>query len=231
MTRLPDVWPYSLNLHAETVWDAFFIHSLLLDCSERAVSLELAQDAPMQAVWLSNGGVQLWLVLGKNYGTTLAICAVRWMVALVSSYCFPSVFNLTIKTGALRAVVTDGVTLGHPCCSVHDCQEPLPMQCHKHCRRHQHLNSECAVTACYDHAEPGHQTCSMPDHYALEMCGVEAHTAMFQLRQGLKRLKVYHPESTLADEAPGDAFANGEITEIATEAHPNKPEGGNQKAP
>jgi hypothetical protein len=62
---------------------------------------------------------------------------------------------------------------------------------------------------------------------------VEAHTAMFQLRRRLERLKIYHPEDEPSSGQSGDdasaALADGEIVEVNAEGHPDKPEGGNRR--
>lgn len=132
----------------------------------------------------------------------------------------------------LRAVVTDGVTLGHPCCGVHDCKEPLRSQRNRHCEAHRYKDSECAVVGCANDASPMHTTCAEPDHRGLEARGVEAHTAMFQLRRRLERLKVYHPEddsSPLDVQDAGEALAEGEVVEIEANGHPDKPESGNRR--
>jgi hypothetical protein len=139
------------------------------------------------------------------------------------------------STGSLRAAVTDGVTIGHPCCGFHDCKEPLTTQRDKHCCHHQHLNNTCAVTTCSNNTDGRHQTCSQPGHRILETRGVEAHTALFQLRRRLERLKIYHPgdetSSSHSEDNAAAALADGEVVEIEAEVqgHPDKPEAGNQK--
>ncbi|KZP09060.1 hypothetical protein FIBSPDRAFT_668103, partial [Athelia psychrophila] len=79
-------------------------------------------------------------------------------------------------------MVSDGVTLGHPCCSVHDCKVPLRLQCNHHCKIHQDKNTMCAIIGCSNCAVPKDSTCTEADHRKLEMQGVEAHTAIFKLR-------------------------------------------------
>lgn len=132
----------------------------------------------------------------------------------------------------LRSAVTDGVALGHPCCGVHDCKELLRSQRNHHCDDHKDKDSMCAIITCSNRIEPKHTTCSEPEHRKLETRGVEAHTAMFQLRRRLERLKIYHPDDeqdTLETDDGGTAMAAGEVFEIAAEDHPSKPETGNQK--
>lgn len=132
----------------------------------------------------------------------------------------------------LRSAVTDGITIGHPCCAVHDCKEPLLSQRNQHCEIHRDRDSMCAIIGCPNRASPGHSTCAVIDHRKLETRGVEAHTAMFQLRRRLERLKIYQPDShsdTVEAEDGNTALAAGEVVEITTDDHPNKPESGNQR--
>lgn len=49
VSRLPRPWGHSLELRTETVWDAFFLNALILDCHERGETLELANNVPNQA--------------------------------------------------------------------------------------------------------------------------------------------------------------------------------------
>ena len=89
--------------------------------------------------------------------------------------------NIAFISGALRAVVTDGITIGHPCCGEHNCKVPLKSQHDHYCPEHQAMGYKrhCAVTGCTQDAEGHHQTCDTPEHRALETCGVESHTVMF----------------------------------------------------
>lgn len=132
----------------------------------------------------------------------------------------------------LRSAVTDGITLGHPCCGVHDCKEPLRSQRAHHCETHRDNDSKCAVIDCTNDASPKHATCENPEHRGLETSGVEAHTAMFQLRRRLERLKIYHPEDvddTRYAEGADKTLAAGEVVELEADDHPDKPENGNRK--
>ncbi|KAJ8090069.1 hypothetical protein PM082_018649 [Marasmius tenuissimus] len=69
----------------------------------------------------------------------------------------------------LHAVVTDGVTIGRPCCKVHNCTQPLiNNQAHYCCIHEELLHNTCVVNGCINQARPGCQTCSVPEHIALE---------------------------------------------------------------
>ena len=76
----------------------------------------------------------------------------------------------------------------------------------------------CCITSCDRPVEQGYQTCTMPDHRALEKRGIEEHSAMFQLRKRLERRR-----TTLIDDSmspnqqevdPLTALANDDAVEM-----------------
>ncbi|KAJ7839792.1 hypothetical protein B0H13DRAFT_1521182, partial [Mycena leptocephala] len=78
--------------------------------------------------------------------------------------------------------VTDGVTVGHACCGVHDCQIPLTSQRAWFCPSHADLLFICAVTGCENKAEVGWRTCSDRAHRGFEENRRAQGKAMFMLR-------------------------------------------------
>lgn len=87
----------------------------------------------------------------------------------------------------LSACVTDGVTVGHACCSVHDCKVPLASQRHHFCPDHEYLRFVCRVDSCTNAASTGFLTCTEPSHRAFEKSKELKRSAMFQLKSRLKR--------------------------------------------
>lgn len=69
----------------------------------------------------------------------------------------------------MSAAVTDGVTVGHPCCAEHECKIPLSNTHNEYCEEHQHLGRLCCVNGCTDRRENGHKTCTMTDHRQQEV--------------------------------------------------------------
>jgi len=109
----------------------------------------------------------------------------------------------------LRSVVTDGVTIGHPCCGEHDCTIPLVSVKDRFCPEHQHLNFVCSVTTCFDPIEPGFLTCSLPEHRKVQSYNEFRYKAMFQLKDRLTNLKISQP----IDSIPSSANVKEGITE------------------
>ena len=81
----------------------------------------------------------------------------------------------------------DGVTVGRPCCKVHDCEGYLPTQKAHYCTEHAALEQQCVVDDCQELADSQFRTCSQPSHRKLE--DMDGRSALFQLRRRLERLK------------------------------------------
>ncbi|TFK59183.1 hypothetical protein BDN72DRAFT_906089 [Pluteus cervinus] len=98
---------------------------------------------------------------------------------------------------SFRAVVTDGITLGHPCCKVHNCPNPLPNNRAHFCEDHKDRKKTCVVVECKVVAEEGFGTCTDPAHRLLETTRNEKKRAFFQLQKRLQR--PLHESAQLAD--------------------------------
>jgi CxC6 like cysteine cluster associated with KDZ transposases len=58
-------------------------------------------------------------------------------------------------TGKVQLVVTDGVTLGHPCCmGALNCKNPLPNNKAIYCDDHSYMRTICAVVSCSEQVVP-----------------------------------------------------------------------------
>jgi hypothetical protein len=44
-SHFPTSWSHNIDMTTETVWDAFFLNALLLDCMEHSISLQLPHNA------------------------------------------------------------------------------------------------------------------------------------------------------------------------------------------
>jgi hypothetical protein len=111
----------------------------------------------------------------------------------------------------LRSVVVDGVTVGHPCCSEHDCSIPLWSSRDRYCPTHAHLTNLCVAVSCEDTAEKGFKTCTHPNHRNLETKYNLSSKAMFQLRHHLERANRQTHDSLPTDFASNSD--NGESLE------------------
>ena len=128
---------------------------------------------------------------------------------------------VSLCIGYIRAVVMDGITIGRPCCKVHDCQEPLPSQRARFCVQHSSKNDDCVVVGCTGKVTPGFQTCLNPSHRSLE--DPSNRSALFVLRRRLERLR------TASLEGDGQEVTD-ELVDIDADGEcPSKPDEGNTK--
>lgn len=73
-----------------------------------------------------------------------------------------------LLTGTVSAAITDGVTVGHPCCNEPDCKVPLRKVEDEYCSVHGFMAMYCCVDGCEERREPTHRTCRNSEHRAAE---------------------------------------------------------------
>ncbi|KAJ7080155.1 hypothetical protein B0H15DRAFT_787367 [Mycena belliarum] len=190
---LPIDWQTTFQMDVDDVWNAFYTYSLRLDYHERQEVMELQHNAPSQADRLRS----LLEVRNSNMAGT---GQEEWNHAC-DLCCYIYLDPDADKNDPLfiRSTVTDGITMGHPCCGVLDCQERLRSVKDKFCLTHQKLNKQCCITTCRDEVEPGFRTCTNPDHRDIELYHYQLGKAMFQLKN---RLQLSYNGSTLPDSLP-----------------------------
>ena len=126
----------------------------------------------------------------------------------------------------VRAIVSDGITIGHPCCSVAHCTEPLEnIKRDRFCPEHQYRLKICAVDQCKNKIEKGYLTCSNKEHCKLEDTRKQRNAANFQLQPQLQQMTVSVPpneELTQACQAENQAIDKG----VEESLCPQKPDSG-----
>lgn len=112
--------------------------------------------------------------------------------------------NLMLFIEKLRVIVTDGITIGHPCCGVAHCSQPLEHNKDRFCHGHRDEQNICCVVNCRTLVEFGFLTCPEPNHRALDTQRQMGNKAFFQLRDRLARQKVTHPDDAFSAQAHDD---------------------------
>ncbi|EJF65881.1 hypothetical protein DICSQDRAFT_143244 [Dichomitus squalens LYAD-421 SS1] len=204
--RFPSGWSAEgPKLTAISVGDAFFLHALLHEQQERALPLVLPNIGDQSA--------RLDPALVAR--TASFVGPGRPMWNHICDRC------CAIKKENDKAVVMDGISIGRPCCNVHDCQEPLPSQRARFCSKHAYQNHICVVIDCTAQASHGFQTCPDPAHRELE--DPSRRSALFVLRRRLERLHM----SSVEDDGVG---TSAELTEVDVDGEcPSKSDEGNIK--
>ncbi|KAJ6449704.1 hypothetical protein C8R47DRAFT_999114 [Mycena vitilis] len=148
-----------------TVWDGFFLHALLRDVTKRGFLLSVPHN-------------------GSNVDRLNIALETRntWMVGTGQDQWAHACKGCMKVIGRLHACVADGVTVGHACCGVLDCQIALSSQRAWFCPAHSNLQFICAVIRCDHRAGIGWRTCSDPEHRAYEENRRTKGKAMFLLR-------------------------------------------------
>jgi hypothetical protein len=201
---VPIAFPTRLELDTRDVWNAFFLHSLLLDHMEQDMVLEVQHNALSQAERLKpllqarnlrmvgpgqehwNHACDMCCWIFEENGIQCTLLFLRFLL------------YLTKFVDQIRSTVTDGITIGHPCCAVQDCPEPLPHVKKRFCQLHSHLDSICVVTTCAAIAEPEFCTCADPEHRKIETYYNQQGKAMFQLKHRLERAKISQTHDSLS---------------------------------
>ncbi|KAF8953928.1 hypothetical protein BDZ97DRAFT_1929187 [Flammula alnicola] len=217
---LPVAHTKTLALDAENVWDGLFLYWLLEDCYERdGETLELSHDKTSQenrlqpamaarTRRLAGPGRDDW-----NHACDLC-CAINVEADGTKTY--------------LRSCVTDGVTIGHPCCAEHDCTVPLESVKHRYCPLHKAQDKLCSVISCSAPAEDKHKTCSLPEHRKLEDYNELQNKAMFKLKERLRRARAQPRDAIPSYDHPTAApHVDEELLIDANGICNGKPETGN----
>ncbi|KAI0681980.1 hypothetical protein BC835DRAFT_1289183 [Cytidiella melzeri] len=155
---------FSPNLRPELVWDAVILLCLVEDSASRGMSLDLShtdeQETRLRKAMLARNIRMQRFGLGQ----ILHRCdkCTRFFDNRATGQ------GLCTSCTRTRVVVIDGVTIGHPCCTVHNCQTTLEKQHHRFCRDHAGLNLQCAIKDCTSPILAGHLVCADETHREIE---------------------------------------------------------------
>jgi CxC6 like cysteine cluster associated with KDZ transposases len=136
----------------------------------------------------------------------------------IAHYCDKCMRTYRTADGIFKveAAVTDGLTIGHPCCTMFTCPISLASNRHRFCPTHIHLCLQCAVVGCSlpvvklsktidgKVTSSNMKTCSDPVHQEMERLNSEQSRANFQLSRRLMRQNVTHPTDAMANKRSAD---------------------------
>ncbi|KIJ48944.1 hypothetical protein M422DRAFT_162174 [Sphaerobolus stellatus SS14] len=159
-SHLPVSWKYSFQLDYRVVGNSFFIYGLLNWHHDRVLLLQVPHKAKDQA--------ERWTAAIVRRNHSLAGTGqLEWNHTC--NICTKYTFNENgILISAYRFVVIDGISLRHPCCAMHNCQNPLPNSQHRYCNKHADRGLRCAVSSCDEFIERGFLTCKKRTHHQAE---------------------------------------------------------------
>lgn len=106
--------------------------------------------------------------------------------------------------------MTDGLTLGHPCCAhvptkdEPTCTNPLPNNRHRFCEKHNHLHDQCAIVGCSNPNLTGSKACNLPEHQEMERQYKARGNASFTLPKRLRDHRARNQASAEDDKDDDD---------------------------
>lgn len=220
---LPNNWPLKAVLKGDHIQDGFTILSLLNDYCQRNTTLIVPHtgdqaDRFTEAIKARNARIKLYgqreivhrcnkctRVYKDQHGQR------KCYMCCMGNGKSTSGFNLATKS--VWVAVMDGVTLGHPCCAVHNCKIVLTTSRDRFCVMHRHLSNLCAIKECSAPALEGKRTCVNPSHQEVERIHILRGESRVQLQEKLKRQRVSHPNDGIAAEVRIDELIDDEEEE------------------
>ncbi|KZV74680.1 hypothetical protein PENSPDRAFT_625680 [Peniophora sp. CONT] len=165
------------TMDSSLVWGGFFMLALLREHDELGLDMLMPDEGSYND--------RLDELLDWRNGRMVGTGQEEW-----SHYCDLCCERTRQADGTwkyMRVMVTDGVTVGRPCCDAHNCHNRLENTKERWCQKHKDegLDKQCVVVNCRQLRDKGFQTCGQQDHRDLEHTGKEEHTAFFQLKQRL----------------------------------------------
>ncbi|KAG2031375.1 hypothetical protein BDR03DRAFT_936378 [Suillus americanus] len=170
-------WQFGFKLKNEHIWDAFIILVLTEDCDRRGVLLDVPND-----------GAQT-----HRFPTAMQACnecIVYEGQPELQHYCD------TCIARKVQVVVTDGLSMGCPCCNVFQCHNPLANNRSRFCQQHldEGLNNVCAVA------------CALPAHQEMECLHGKKMCTNFQATKRLQKMHAAQPNDAMVAQQLSDAL-------------------------
>jgi hypothetical protein len=151
---------WNFELTGDHVWHGFVQLALMKDCIEHHTILSVPQDGDqkehfMDAIIERNNHIQ-------TYGQEE-----------LHHYCNKYTRFHRDDSGTLTSkysvIVTNGVTVGHPCCTTHNCHAPFNNNGDNFCPAHTAMHGhKCAIIACSKNTLVKSKVCYLDKHKAVE---------------------------------------------------------------
>jgi hypothetical protein len=208
-TKLPADWKFGSTLTSDHVYNGFMIYCLLEDLIARKQTLSVPhktcqdKDRYLDAIRVRNQRMRLYSQPVVRHYCNKCTRFNRdgkffFFEFYVMSSTHPTYWHTITGNKKISVVVIDGVTIGHPCCGIHNCQIPLSSNRNRFCDDHKGNASICSIVGCSAPITSGDaMTCDNPDHRAVEKLHRERGQSRFQLQQRLERARIVHPNDAL----------------------------------
>ncbi|KZT62228.1 hypothetical protein CALCODRAFT_426677 [Calocera cornea HHB12733] len=152
------------TLRRTYLWDTFYLDALLQHHDEQGTSLILPENPAGAKPW---GAQRERIKVALQERNIFMAGTGQEFYAHACDSCV----RITERNGVpvtLQAAVTDGVAIGHSCCSVHNCHGILPSVTARFCEEHKALNGICAISDCNKPVQATKLTCNNPAHQQMQ---------------------------------------------------------------
>jgi hypothetical protein len=193
-------WAFGFSVTTEQVWDSFVILALLEDCQHRSKTLEVPHTGAQK----------------DRFTEPLRARNLRFRAhgqPELRHYC-KKCLRVYGSGQKVWVVVIDGVTVGCPCCAIHNCKIPLENNRHRFCPKHAAQNLICSIVGCDSPVVAENRTCYDQIHQEVERIHTERGQARFQLKERLQRARIAHPNDAVAEETSTDLEADIEAEDF-----------------
>ncbi|KAI0740570.1 hypothetical protein C8Q76DRAFT_608605 [Earliella scabrosa] len=172
--------PDAHNLTGDLVWNAFYVHSLLLNCHRRGEQLDVPHRCHQADRFLDAINSRNDDMVGTGQPLWAHACD-----DCEKLYPPPESEGPNGRWKRVAACVMDGISIGHPRCNIERCTELLASPRDRFCPKHHEFNSRCAVKGCGRPLSGGMRTCDTPDHHAFEIGKRQRGQALYKLQNRL----------------------------------------------
>ncbi|KAI1782053.1 hypothetical protein LXA43DRAFT_1151824 [Ganoderma leucocontextum] len=185
LSRLPDSRRHiaAYQLRTEQVWDGYVALALLKDAAAREYVLEVPHVGDQKDRFTAAMRARNEYIRQFGQPEFMHFC----------TKCVRRFDHTDGTASFVDVVVTDGLEMGRPCCSVRHCTEELLTTQDRYCPSHRHLSRRCVIDGCLSPSETGFKTCKDLVHREVETWNQLHGKAMFSLRHALLRSKVSNP--------------------------------------
>lgn len=208
----------SHKMTSEIVWNAFYVHALLLHHARRDSHLQVphhGEQSDRLATALKVRNEQMVGVGQPQWAHACDQCEKLVEVeepasgrsawgASLPGWC--AVSDVDIMKGRLSACVMDGVCIGHPRCQVYHCTERLLSPRDRYCESHRAFDTVCAIQGCDLPCTDGKRTCSTKGHRAVEQERRRRGRAMFELKRRMQARDVASSIRAVPSVDPSPSF-------------------------
>ncbi|KAG1725787.1 uncharacterized protein EDB91DRAFT_1254595 [Suillus paluster] len=182
-------WQFGFKLKNEHIWDTFIILALTEDCDRCGVLLDVPNDGAQTHRFPAAMQARNERIVYEGQPELRHYC----------DTCMWTYWNDDGSARKVQVVVTDGLSMGRPCCNVFQCRNPLSNNRSRFCWQHlnEGLDNICAVVDCDMPVLPGWKACTLPAHQEMECLHGEKMRTNFQATKRLQKMHAAQPNDAM----------------------------------